>query len=168
MKSVATIVGCILACAFAWMPLLTHAQPKTLPKFSLPDPQGGMHSSATLVKNGMVIVVTAPTLHDKGAQEGWNKYLSAARGNCKASFVFLEDLTASLFKGEAKSEMHKSWKTGDIPILLVDSTGNTRKAFGVARDGTEVFVYDKSGKFVYSYGGSPSAASAATIWGKLK
>lgn len=164
MKRLSCVVLFVLMC----LPALVHAQPKTLPNFTLADPQGGIHSSTTLVKNGAVIVVTAPTLHDKGAQEGWNKYLNAAKGSCKASFIFIEDMTASLFKGTAKSEMHKSWKTGDIPILLIDNSGNTRKAFGVARDGTKVFVYDKGGKYVYSYSGSPSAASAKTIWSKLK
>jgi hypothetical protein len=71
---------------------ITHAQSNTLPSFSLPDPQGGMHSSAQLVKNGLVVVVSAPTLHDKSAQEGWNKFLMAERGENKASLIFIEDM----------------------------------------------------------------------------
>lgn len=138
-----------------------------LPYFSLPDPQGGMHNSAQLVSNGMVIVVTAPTLHDKSAQEGWSKLLRTAKGSNKASFVFIEDMTASAFKGIAKKDMKKDWQTGDIPILLIDNSGTTRQAFGVARNTTKVFVYDKNGKLVYSYSGSPTTAAAQTIWGKL-
>jgi len=99
---------------------VAYAQTGTLPSFSLPDPQGGMHSSAQLVKNGLVVVVTAPTLHDKSAQEGWSKLLTAAKGDNKGSFIFIEDITPSLFKKTVRKDMKKSWKPGDIPILLIE------------------------------------------------
>lgn len=146
---------------------MAQAQFNTLPNFTLPDPHGGMHSSSQLAKNGLVLVVTAPTLRDKNAQKGWNKYLVAAKGANKASFVFIEDLSVSMFKGIAMKDMKKDWQPGDIPILLIDQTGKTRKTFGVERNTTKVFVYNKSSKLVYTYAGSPTATIAKTIWSKI-
>lgn len=144
-----------------------QAQPAKLPDFSLADPQGGMHSSVELVASGLVVVITSPTLHEKDAQEGWTKFLTAAKGNNPAAYIMIEDLSASDFKGIARNDMKKDWQTGDIPMLLIDETGKTRDAFGVARNNTKVFVYDKKGNLLYSVADSPSAALAATVWSKL-
>jgi len=146
---------------------VAHAEPSKLPSFSLPDPQGGMHSSATLVANGLVVIVTAPILKDKAAQVGWSKDLVATRGSNKASIILIEDMTASAFKGMAESHMKKAWKPGTLPILLEDKTGKVHAAFGVAKETTKVFAYDKGGNLVFSTAGSPSVAAAKTLWGKL-
>lgn len=148
-------------------PTLAQAEPSTLPSFNLPDPQGGMHSSAKLGANGLVAIVSAPILHDKSAQEGWANDLRSAKGSHPGSLILIEDMSASAFKGIAESKMKKEWKPGDLPILLEDKTGKVHGAFGVGKDQTKVFVFDKSGKMIYSYGGAPSAAAAKTIWGKL-
>ena len=145
---------------------IAHAQAK-LPSFTLPDPQGGMHSSATLVKNGLVVIVTSPILHDKGAQEGWSKVLVATRGSNPASIILIEDMTASAFKGIAASHMKKAWRPGTLPILLEDKSGKVHAAFGIGKDTTKVFAYNKSGALVYSTAGAPSAAAAKTVWSKL-
>lgn len=144
-----------------------HAQPSTLPTFTLPDPQGGMHSSAQLVANGLVIIVSAPLLHDKSAQEGWSKDLAVTKGTNPASLVLLEDLAASSFEGIAKKDLRKDWKPGTLPIPLEDNTGKVHGAFGVEKDQTKVFVYDKSGHLIYSQSGSPSEEAAKAVWAKL-
>ncbi len=144
-----------------------YAQSNQLPDFSLADPQGGVHSSAELKTKGLVLLVTAPTLHEKDAQEGWVKFLTAAKGNSPALWVMIEDMSASDFKGIARNDMKKDWKPGDTPLLLIDETGKTREAFGMARDSTKVFVYDKKGNLLYSEAGSPTAALAKTVWDKL-
>lgn len=160
-KTILTVMILLSAVAAA------QAQSSKLPDFSLADPQGGVHSSAELLASGLVLVVTAPTLHEKDAQEGWTKFLAAAKGNNPASLVMIEDMSASDFKGIARSDIKKDWKPGDIPLLLIDETGKTREAFGVARDSTKVFVYDKKGNLLYSVADNPSAALARTVWDKL-
>ena len=144
-----------------------HAQANKLPSFSLPDPQGGMHSSAQLIANGLVIIVTAPLLHDKAAQEGWSRDLAATKGSNPASLILIEDMSASAFKEIAASHMKKAWKPGTLPILLEDKTGKTHAAFGIGKNTTKVFVYNKGGNLIYSTAASPSAAAAKTIWAKL-
>jgi hypothetical protein len=160
-KQIFIIAVLILASVSAW------AQPKALLNFTLPDPDGGMHNSKTLAKNGMVLVVTAPTLHDKGAQEGWSTCLPGAMPK-GGMLVFIEDMSVSAWKSVARNDMRKDWKPGVPPMLLLDESGGVRKELGVAADATVVLVYDKSGSLVYSYSGGPSAAAAATIWSKVK
>ena len=146
---------------------IAHAQVQTLPSFSLPDPDGQMHSSAQLGKNGIVVIVSAPLLHDKSAQQAWSKFLVATKGNNQASLIIIEDLAASAFQGMASSEMKKDWKPGSLPMLLVDKTGTTHSSFGVDKDTTKIFVFNKGGNLVFSDAGSPSEAAAQTVWGKL-
>jgi len=157
----------IAAVLFLIASATAQAQSK-LPDFSLLDPQGGSHSSAELLGKGLVVLVTAPTLHEKDAQVGWIKLLIAAKGSNKGNFVLIEDITASAFKGIARGDMKKDWKPGDIPLLLIDETGKTREAFGMAKDTTKVFVYDKGGNLIYSESSPPSAALAKSVWDKLR
>jgi len=144
-----------------------HAYPAQIPTFSLQDPLGKSWSSSGLISNGLVIVLTAPILHDSGAQKGWDKYLPPAMPKDGQKLVFLENLSASDWKGTALKDMHKDYTAGTVPILLVDKTGNVAKSFGANPKNTVVLVYDKKGKLVYSFTGAPSAATATTIWGKL-
>lgn len=139
-----------------------------VPNFTLADPQGGKHSLPQLAKQGLVLVMTAPTLRDESAQKGWDADLVAARGSNKGALVFVEDMSASLFKGTARSEMHKDWKAGDVPMLLLDEAGNVRTSLGLAKNDTKVFVYNTSGILIYTYAGAPTKAAAQTIWSKLK
>lgn len=146
---------------------MAQAEPSQLPSFNLPDPQGGMHSSATLSKNGIVVIITAPLLHTKTAQQGWSRDLAATKGSNPAGLVLIEDVAASSFKGIAEKDMKKDWKPGTLPILLEDNTGKVHGAFGVGKDQTKVFVFDKSGKLLYSTIAPPSEAAAKTVWSKL-
>ena len=159
-----TLISVIIIVAAA---SLAHAQAKKLPSFNLPDPQGGMHSSSELSVNGLVVIVSAPILHDKTAQEGWAQHLADTKGSKKASLILIEDMSASAFKGMAASSMKKNWKPGIIPILLEDNSGETHAAFGVEKEETKVFVYDKNGNLIHSEAGSPSVETAKTIWIKL-
>ncbi|MFH1829588.1 MAG: hypothetical protein ABH871_02260 [Pseudomonadota bacterium] len=159
------MMAAILMLAFA---TYAYGQPKQLPGFILPDPDGTKHASSTLVKNGMVLVVTAPTLHDKGAQEGWDKYLVDTMPKSGPILIFIEDMSVSAWKNIAQKDMKKDWKPGVPPLLLLDEAGSVRKSLGVGRDATAVLVYDKSGTLVYTDKESPSLASAKTIWSKLQ
>lgn len=157
----------LIAILFLAAPAAGYAQSNTLPAFNLPDPQGGMHSSAQLSANGLVAIVSAPLLKDKSAQEGWSKALVAAKGNNPASLILLEDMADSAFEGIAASHIKKDWNPGTLPIILEDKTGKVHASFAVGKDQTKVFVYDSGGNLVYSTSDSPSAAGAQTVWGKL-
>lgn len=138
-----------------------------LPDFSLKDPVGKVFTKADVYKNGLVLVVTAPILKNKDAQERWNKYLLDAKAGSKGRFVILEDMKPSLFKGMALKGMKKDYISGREPILLIDVDGQVRAALKVAEKQTVVLVYDKSGKLVYAEKGKPTAAVASSMWKKI-
>lgn len=159
----------ILIIAAVMLTTVSTAYAQQVPDLTLPDPTGATHSLPQLAKtNGLVLVVTSPTLHSEGAQKGWDKDLVAAKGSSKAIFAMSEEMPDSLFKGTALKEMRKDWKPGDIPLLLVDNAGTLHKALGVAKNQTVVFVFDNTGKLIYKFTGAPTAAQSKTIWGKLK
>ncbi|MFA4972634.1 MAG: hypothetical protein WC683_08470 [bacterium] len=137
------------------------------PDVTLPDPDGGMHNVASLLKGGGVLVMTAPTLPEKGVQEGWSKCLPDAMPK-GGMLIFIEDMSVSAWKSIAENDMRKDWKPGVPPMLLLDEKGGVRNVLGEARDATGVFVYGKGGGLVYTYRGGPSAGAAKTIWGKVK
>lgn len=139
----------------------------TLPSFSLKDPVGKTFTQ-NLSKEGLVLVVTAPILKNKGAQEGWNKVLSKAKSGSQAKWVFVEDLEPSFFKNMAIHGMKKGYEPGKEPILLVDSKGTLRRALGAPEKKTVVLVYNRDNKLVYSETEKPSALAAETIWKKVK
>jgi predicted transcriptional regulator len=147
--------------------VVAHAQTNKLPSFTLPDPRGEMHSSAQLIANGLVVIVSSPILHDKTPQEKWSRLLVETKGNHQASLILIEDLSASEFQGIARQEMKKDWQPGSLPLLLEDKTGRTSGAFGVGKESTKVLVYDKNGNLIYSDAGSPTEAAAKTVWNKL-
>ncbi len=140
---------------------------QTLPNFSLKDPAGKRQTKSEIAKNGLVMVVTAPILSNKDAQEGWSKFLTPAKGERKGHIVFVEDMKPSSFKGKAMSSMKKDYKPGKDPILLVDQQGSLRKKLKVKEKKTVVLVYNKEGKLVASEEGPPSAEAATALWKKL-
>ncbi len=141
---------------------------QTLPDFSLKAPDGQIFTREGLSKNGLVLVVTAPILKNKKAQEGWNRYLLNAKSSSQGRFVYLEDLQASAFKGMAIRGMKKKYQSGKEPVLLIDDTGKTRQALKVSQKRTVVLVYDRDGNLIYSETGKPSSKAASIIWQKLK
>ncbi len=91
-----------------------------------------------------------------------------AKAGSKAKLVYLEDMQASFFKGEAMRRMKKDYEFGKEPILLLDNSGKIRRALKVPKKKTVVLVYDGDGKLVYSEMNKPSAQAAETIWKKVK
>lgn len=140
---------------------------QTLPNFSLKDPAGKRQTKSEISKNGLIMVVTAPILSNKDAQEGWSKFLGPAKGERKGHIVFVEDMKPSSFKGKAMSSMKKDYKPGKDPILLVDQQGSLRSKLKVKEKKTVVLVYNKDGKLVASEEGKPSAELASELWKKL-
>lgn len=156
----------LFALAIIFISVSAQAASKA-PNVALLDPDGGSHNVAALLKEGGVLVMTAPTLHDKAAQEGWSNFLPASMPK-GGVLIFIEDMSVSDWKSVARKDMKKDWKPGVPPVLLLDEKGNVRTMLGVARDATVVFVYNKKGELTYTDKGGPSAASAKAIWSKVK
>ncbi|MFH1654165.1 MAG: hypothetical protein ABIE74_08930 [Pseudomonadota bacterium] len=139
-----------------------------LPNFSLKDPRGKTFTSGEILKKGLVIVVTAPTLSNESAQNGWNEFLVKTMPKKKVTLLFLEDMSVSDFKKTALKDMKKDYVPGTPPLLLIDTNGDVRKKLGVEAGKTSVLVYNKKGKLIYTVNDKPSLKTAKIIWGKLK
>jgi len=141
---------------------------KTLPAFSLKDPNGKTFSAKTLSKKGLVLVVTAPIMSNEGDQKGWDEQLRQAKHGCSGRLVFLQDMTPSSFKDTAIDAMKKDYRPGVEPLLLIDQSGKVRASLKVGEKATVVLVYNSSRRLVYAETGPPSASAAQKAWGSLK
>lgn len=134
-----------------------------LPNFSLKDPAGKTFTRKdVLKKGGLILVVTAPILSNKEAQEGWDKNLEKVKSS-KATLVFLQDMSPSSFKGQALSSMKKEYRPGKEPILLIDEKGELRQKLGVPEKATVVLAYDKKGVLVGSETQAPNASAGERL-----
>jgi peroxiredoxin len=140
----------------------------SLPQFVLADPDGRKHASSELLKGGLVLVVTAPTYHTEKAQRAWGDLLPAAQPKGKVRLVFLEDMTASSFKGTAKKQMRKEFREGVPPLLLLDEDGHVRTALGVPKDETWILAFAAGGQQRLVEKGAPSAAAAKRLWAAVQ
>ena len=136
----------------------------SLPQFVLADPDGKKHASGEILKGGLVLVVTAPTYHTEKAQRAWGDLLPAAKPKGKGRLVFLEDMTASSFKGTARKQMRKEFQEGMPPLLLLDEDGHVRTALGAPKDETWILAFDAGGQQRLVEKGAPSAAAAKRLW----
>lgn len=141
---------------------------KALPALSLKDPLGKTYTTKTLVKKGLVLVVTAPILSNENDQKGWDEQLRRAKHGGAGRLVFLQDMTPSDFKDIAIDQMKKDYRPGVEPLLLLDHDGKVRISLGVGEKATVVLVYNSSNRLVYAETGPPSAGSAQKIWNSLK
>ena len=138
-----------------------------LPDFSLPDPDGIKHTKKSVLKDGVVFVVTSPILSQSDEQKDWAKMLADSRSGAKAQLIFLEDMQPSNFKGAARSKMKQQFKPGQALLLLLDEKGKLRRGLKVTEEDTVVLVYDTHGKLIHAESGNPSAERASAIWKKL-
>lgn len=138
-----------------------------LPDFSLRDPDGIKHTKKSVLKDGVVVVVTSPILSQSDEQEDWAKMLADSRSGAKAQLIFLEDMQPSNFKVTARSRMKKQFKPGQALLLLLDEKGKLRRALKVTEEDTVVLVYDTHGKLIHAESGKPSAERASAVWKKL-
>ena len=111
-----------------------------------------------------MLVVTAPTYHTEKAQRAWGDLLPAAKPKGKGRLVFLEDMTASSFKGTARKQMRKEFQEGMPPLLLLDEDGHVRTALGAPKDETWILAFDAGGQQRLVEKGAPSAAAAKRLW----
>jgi hypothetical protein len=160
------VVLAVLVGPMAWgkTPASKLSAGVVLPQFVLADPDGNKHPNSELAKAGLVLVVTAPTYYAQKAQRSWGDLLPAAKPKGKERLVFLEDLTASSFKGMAKNQMRKEFKKGVPPLLLLDEDGRARTGLGVPKGETWVLAFDSGGQRRLVEKGPPSAAAAKRLW----
>jgi hypothetical protein len=165
-KAACTVVLALLVGSTAWggTPASKDATGASLPQFVLADPNGKKHASSELLKAGLVLVVTAPTYHTQKEQRAWGAFLPAAKPKGKGRLVFLEDMTASSFKGMAKKQMRKESKEGVPPLLLLDEDGHVRTALGVPKGETWILAFATGGQQRMVEKGAPSAAAAKRLW----
>lgn len=139
-----------------------------LPDFRLEDPAGVVHTRATLASGGLVLVVTAPIITTERAQRGWDEHLGRERPAATAGrLVFLEDLSQSWVKPMVLIAMRREYVPGKEPVLLLDTDGAIRKALGVEKGTTTVFVFDEQGTLRATERGPPSAEAARRAWAAL-
>lgn len=144
------------------------SKPRRLPDFSLRDPVGRLHTRATLARDGVVLVVTAPTVSEEDAQRGWDAQLRKARPRAVGPrLVFVEDLDQSWFPDMAVEAMKESYVPGQDPVLLLDRRGSLRRALGVGEGATVVLVFDARGLLVHAERGEPATAAARRVWAAL-
>ena len=163
-----TIVLAVLAGPTAWGETPGSKGSASLPQFVLADPNGKKHASSELLKGGLVLVVTAPTYHTEKAQRAWGDLLPAAKPKGKGRLVFLEDMTASSFKGTARKQMRKEFQEGMPPLLLLDEDGHVRTALGAPKDETWILAFDAGGQQRLVEKGAPSAAAARRLWAAVQ
>jgi hypothetical protein len=137
--------------------------PIALPQLRLADPFGHEVTDAQLVSHGLVVVATAPTQAQSEAQLGWHAALKGLTSADGPALAMLEDMSQSWFKPLVISRMKESWRPGSSTLLLLDESGVTRKALGVAENATVAFAFARGGKLVAVETGAPTAERAERL-----
>ncbi len=137
---------------------------QTLPGFALKDPADVEHTQAQYAKTGLVLIVTIPNVKHGEHQSRWSRWLTKKPWPEEGpALVLLEDLSQSNVKDKALESMKKSFKPGKVPTLLLDHTGDFRKALKVQNDDTVVLIFSKDGKLVLAEAAEPTLESAQRI-----
>lgn len=123
--------------------------PGALPALKLKDPLGREFTDAELKARGAVVVVTAPTHAQGGAQQAWNAALQAVKPGAQGpALVFVEDMSQSWFRAAVLAHMKNVYKPSAEQLLLLDEAGATRKAMGVPENATIAFAFAPGGRLV--------------------
>jgi hypothetical protein len=139
-----------------------------LPDFRLEDPAGAFHTRDVLARGGLVLVVTAPIITAERAQRGWDEHLGRERPPATSGrLAFLEDLSQSWVKPMVLIAMRREYVAGKEPVLLLDTDGAVRKALGVAKGATTVFVFDATGASRATETGPPTSEAARRLWAAI-
>jgi hypothetical protein len=140
-----------------------------VPTFSLKDPADVVHTQKAL-EGGAVVLVTIPNAKHGDRQSVWSKHLKKSLPKGKLRLVVLEDLSQSNVKEKAIAGMKKKYTAGQETLLLVDETGDLRRALRITNDETAVLVFNKQGRLVHrviSPGTADEIVDAARAVGKF-
>ncbi len=130
---------------------------------SLLDPSGVPHDRAELLRGGLVLLATAPTLDHRAAQEGWGEVLPPGKPR-GAQLVFLEDMSQSALAFVARGRLESSFDPQGPVLLLLDEDGAVRRALGVDEGASVLFVFAEDGALRHVERGPPSPEAAARAW----
>jgi len=120
-----------------------------IPEFRLKDPAGREHTHRDLLAGNTVVMISIPNAKHGENQERWMALLEKALPGSSPQIVIVQDLSQSNVVQEATAEMKQRYQPGQRPLLLVDETGDVRRAFGVPQDETTVLVCDRKGTIVH-------------------
>ena len=140
------------------------AWPEALPSLRLLDPLDTEFTDAQLTPRGVVLVVTAPTHAQGDAQKAWGNALATHAGSKTGPVVvMLEDMSQSWFRPIVIGRMKDAYRPAGSIVLLLDESGATRKALGVAENSTVAFAFAPGGKLVAVETGAASAERALRL-----
>ena len=170
---IAGVLFAFAACSHDHAPAedpLAHEQRVALPERTLADPLGADHALRELARvlGGLIAVVTAPTLANQAAQEGWSSAFDAGIGAERGRVVFLQDMSVSWFADTAKERMAAETEPDANPLLLLDESGEVARALGVAEGETVLIVFDAKGNELKRSAEDPSAELADRLWAALE
>ncbi|MBE7465203.1 MAG: hypothetical protein HS116_17130 [Planctomycetes bacterium] len=137
-----------------------------LPDFQLEDPAGAKHTDESFAGSGAVFIITIPNVKHGDHQGRWSRWLRKKEWPATGpKLVLLEDMAQSAHKEKALEAMKEKYKPGQNPVLLLDHTGEVRRAFRVPQDETVVLIFDKTGKLVNFCDQPPTEELAKQIRG---
>ncbi|MEO0477885.1 MAG: hypothetical protein AAF196_00250 [Planctomycetota bacterium] len=102
------------------------------------DPNDQGYLGLEVFRGDVVLVLSAPVLSQGELQQELSDLLMDRAEAQGFKVVFLQDLSQALFESVALSIMRERWEPDSDPLLLVDSEGEVRKAFGLNEAATLV------------------------------
>ena len=123
-----------------------------LPDFKLKDPADIEHNDESLIHQGAVVIITIPNVKHGELQGLWSKWLMKKGWPASGpSLVLIEDLSqAERIRERALEGMRKKYRPGNMPVVLLDHTGEVRRSFRVTNDETVLMVFGKDGRIVHT------------------
>ncbi len=123
------------------------------PEFTLKDPLGKDYSSEALFKDtGMLVMITVPTLTQYERQKRWEKLVSRHHWpeHGAPQRVLIEDMSQqTMYKEKARGMMRACYKPGGDTVVLIDESGDVRRAFNMMNDETMVLLCDAKGRILH-------------------
>jgi hypothetical protein len=139
----------LFLCAVALVSTASIVAVEKIPEFKLKDPMDKEYTHKYLLAVNTVVMISIPNAKHGENQERWMALLEKSLPDSSLQIVVLEDLSQSDVVQDATEGMKERFKPGQRPLLLVDETGDVRRAFGVPDDKTAILVCDRMGTIVY-------------------
>ncbi|ACD82111.1 hypothetical protein [Candidatus Methylacidiphilum infernorum] len=130
-----------------WIPYEGYAH--HLPFPFLIDPLGIKHPREMFIGKISVFIVSVPNMSQGRKQEKWAKLLGEdpkTKLPSEVALILVEDIShAGFFKAMALSHIKKHFDEHSRPFPVIDYNGTLTRDFGVAKNSTQILIYDKSG-----------------------
>lgn len=142
-------LSCSLLCGVTLVTASSLMAVEKIPEFKLKDPTGREHTHKELLDENTIMMISIPNAKHGENQERWMALLEKALPGTTPQIVVLQDLSQSNVVDTATERMKERFHPGQRPLLLVDTTGDVRRAFGVPQDETAILVCDRMGAIVH-------------------